>query len=112
MYVDYLNYQEYGTRNAKVLSATKGNLTEDKLSRLFSMIKNKKVKIINAEKKMDYLSVFLLTAQIHILKFLMIQKKRGISMIIRWAMKVTLAYAAMIFPNGQFVIIWKWWSIF
>ena len=37
MYINYLGYQEYGTRNAKVLSTEKETLTETKLSRLFSI---------------------------------------------------------------------------
>lgn len=57
MYVDYLNYQEYGTRNAKVLSAEKGSLTEAKLSQLFSAIKGGKVKLVNAENKENGLSI-------------------------------------------------------
>ena len=57
MYADYLNYQEYGTRNAKVLSAEKGSLTEAKLSQLFSAIKSGKVRLINAENKEHGLSI-------------------------------------------------------
>lgn len=57
MYINSLGYQEYGTRNAKVLSTEKETLTETKLSRLFSMIKREKIKNINAENKEDGISI-------------------------------------------------------
>lgn len=57
MYIDYLNYQENGTRNAKVLSAEKGNLTKEKLAHLFSLVEQGKIKLVNAESKAEGLSI-------------------------------------------------------
>ena len=68
LYIDYLNYQEYGTRNAKVLSTEKGSLTEAKLSRLFSMIEQGKIKLVNAESRSNVgsISVYIDGSNAHI----------------------------------------------
>ena len=57
MYINYLGYQEYGTRSAKVLSTEKETLTETKLSRLFSIIRREKIKNVTAENKEDGISI-------------------------------------------------------
>lgn len=48
MYIDYLTYHEVDVRNTKKLSVEQGNLTEGKLSKLFTQIEKEKITNLEA----------------------------------------------------------------
>ncbi len=48
MYIDYITYHEVGVRSTKKLSVEQGNLTDGKLSKLFTQIEQGKITNIEA----------------------------------------------------------------